>query len=352
MSWIKENYHVAALGGGLLVLAGLGYTSHAARAAVQDGFSSSAGGRGTTVTVEGEDDVDKLDKSLTEVEKLEAKKTQLDRPVNFFTSVDLFTQNGDPDDLVDLLTMKDKVHPPIPNKWWVDHMIDPSMSNAPDLDEDGDGFSNGEEYAVKTDPNNPQDYGDLLTKLRVSEVKSDMWLLEFNSVLGDGFQFNLKYRAHGAPRVQTNRMGAADAISPGELFFKDGVGAQRFKLEKIEKRQMETSTGMTDVDFAIIEDQLENKKGELYELQFGMKQAQLNRTIKFDHTVVFYLDAIGESGNKFEVKENRTFALPSSGADKIYKLIDVELDAKNKAVAVSVERTVDGKTDSIKIPVK
>lgn len=351
MSWIKENYHIAALGGGLLVLAGLGYTSYAAKQEVKEGFATSAAGRGKVTTVEGGETLSALVKSLTEVNGLAAQVTPTNRPVNLFTSVDLFTQNGDVDSLKDLLTMKGSVHPPIPNKWWVDHMIDPSWSDSPQRDQDGDGFTNLEEFEAKTDPNDPKEYGDLLTKLRVAEVKTTVWRLEFNSVIGKGFQFNLLFKEPGGP-VQNNRMGATDAISAGDLFFKDGVGKERFKLLKVEPRKMKTPTGEKDVNFAFIEDQLENKKGDVYELQFGMRQKELLQATRYDHTVVFYLDAIGEDGNKFEVVENGTFAVPSSGAEKSYKLLEVKLNAENEPESVIVEGPIDGGTGKLEIPVK
>ena len=175
-------------------------------------------------------------------------------------------------------------------------------------------------------------------------MKTTMWLLEFNSVLGKGFQFNFKYREPGG-KPEANRMGAADAIAAGELFFKEGVGKGRFKLLRTENREMDTSTGRKPVPFAIVQDQLENKKGQEYELQFGMKQAQLNETIKYDHTVVFYLDAIGESGNKFEIVENGTFSLPHGGEEKIYKLDEVILGEDKKPSSVIVTWGADGKRE-------
>ena len=351
MSWIKENYHIAALGGGILVLAGLGYTSYAGAQETKEGFVIGGSSKKDVTSVRGGDILAACTKSLEEVTDLKPKETPTGRPLNLFTSVDLFTQGGNNEELKDLLTMPEKVHSPIPNKWWVDNMLDPSWSDSPQRDEDKDGFTNGEEYEAKTDPNDAKSHGALITKLKIDEVKSTMWLLEFNSVLGEGFQFNFKYRAPGG-NLELNRMGAADAIAPGELFFKEGTGKERFKLLKTEDREMDTPTGKRPVAFAIVEDQLENKKEKIYELQFGMKQKQLNDTIKFDHTVVFYLDAIGESGNKFEVVENGTFSLPHGGEEKIYKLSEVKLNAANEPTSVIVTWDDAGKAGEREILVK
>ncbi|MDA7897265.1 hypothetical protein N9B01_03020, partial [Akkermansiaceae bacterium] len=53
MSWIKENYHVAALGGGTLVLAGLGYLGYSGNQAVNETFSKLETKQGETTTAEG-----------------------------------------------------------------------------------------------------------------------------------------------------------------------------------------------------------------------------------------------------------------------------------------------------------
>jgi len=351
MSWIKKNYHIAAFGGGILVLAGLGYTSYVAAQETKEGFIIGSSNKGDVTTVVGGPALASLTKSLGEVTELKPTvNNPTGRPLNLFTSVDLFTKDGNNEELKDLLTMDGEVHQGIPNKFWVDNMLDPSWSDSPQRDEDQDGFFNGEEYADKTDPNDAKSHGALIAKLKVSEVKSTMWLLEFNSVVGKGFQFNFKYREPGGA-LEANRMGAADAIAPGELFFKEGVGKERFKLLRTEDREMVTSTGTKPVPFAIVEDQLENKKGDIYELQFGMKQAQLNETIKFDHTVVFYLDAIGESGNKFELVEKGTFSLPNGGEETIYQLKEVKLGADNSPSSVIVTWDLNGTATEREIPV-
>lgn len=351
MSWIKENYHVAALGAGALVLVGLGYTSYAAAQETKEGFNDTGGSKKSTTSVNGSETLAELSKSLTETTELRPQQTPAERPLNLFTSVDLYTKDGETDKLLDLLQMKGDVHSSIPNQWWIDNMIDPSWSDSPQRDQDGDGFTNLEEYGEKTDPNDAKSYGDLITKLKVDDVQSAVWLLEFNSVLGAGFQFNFKYRAEGGD-LQSNRMGANDAIAAGDNFFKADAGKDRFRLVKTEKRPIKTSVGERDVDFAIIEDLLPNKQGQIYELQFGLKQAELNKTARYDHTVTFYLDAIGEAGTKFEIEENGTFSLPSGGEEEIYKLIEVKLDKENnnEPTGVVVKRSTDGK--EVTIPVK
>ena len=42
MSWIKENYHTVALGGGALVLVGLGYLGYSANQADNEAFNANS----------------------------------------------------------------------------------------------------------------------------------------------------------------------------------------------------------------------------------------------------------------------------------------------------------------------
>ena len=161
MSWIKENYHVAALGGGTLVLAGLGYLGYSGNQAVNETFSKLGTKQGKTTTAEGGEIAASVTKMVTEQDPVVHQKTSDGRPVNLFTSVDLYTKDGDKKKLLDLLKI-DPVHPPIGNQWWVDNRIDPSYSDSPTMDQDSDGFTNKEEFLAKTDPNDPDDYGALV----------------------------------------------------------------------------------------------------------------------------------------------------------------------------------------------
>ncbi|HCQ80649.1 MAG TPA: hypothetical protein DIV46_11795, partial [Verrucomicrobiales bacterium] len=89
MSWIKENYHVAALGGGTLVLAGLGYLGYSGNQAVNETFNVPSLNQGKTTTAEGGDIAASVTKTVTEQNPIIHQKTSDGRPVNLFSSVDL-----------------------------------------------------------------------------------------------------------------------------------------------------------------------------------------------------------------------------------------------------------------------
>ena len=351
MSWIKDNYHIAALGGGALVLAGLGYLGFSGNKALNNELNANSSPEGDRTSAKGGDLAAAITTSVSEVSLIERRKTAAqDRPVDLFTSVDLFTRGKNSRVLLDLLSMDHALHPPIKNKWWIDHKIDPTFTDSPLQDQDGDGFSNLEEFQFSSDPNDPQSHGDLITKLEVASIESDRWLLLFNSVLGKGYQFNLQYRPFGG-RTQINRIPASQAVQKGDTFFSGDPAKDRFLLKEIESREEDGPTGRRLRDWAKVEDQRPNKKGKQYELPFNLPAKDRNDAIQYDHTVVFRLNAIGEAANTFRVEENGVFSLPSGGEDKKYTLVDVKLRKKDRKPIAVVVKTGEDDTKLTEIAV-
>lgn len=349
MSWIKENYHIAALGGGALVLAGLGYLGYSGNQTVNTAFTVPNPAPGKTTTSAGGPLAEEVTKLVSGLDPIIHRKTPTGRPVEMFTSVNLYTKDGNKKELLDLLQM-DPVHDPIDNQWWVDNRIDPSYSDSPSRDEDGDGFSNLEEFNSKTDPNDPTDYEGLIGKLEVVKVESDTWRLIFQTVVTAGFQFQFDFIPSDKSGMRSNRIPAGTTVKVGDLFFPEEPAKERFKLLKVEERPFAGPVGQQMLRWAIVEDQLPTKDKKAYELPFSPKANQMRDVTFYDHRVFFRLNAIGEEGNEFKVEENGSFALPSGGEDKSFKLIEVVLDeATRKPVAVKVEDK-DGKPHTIPVP--
>lgn len=356
MSWMKSNYHLAALGGSVLVLGGLGYLGYSGNASVNEELVTSPVPKKNNAAVEGGDLADEVIKRVSEDDAVIQRKTTADRPVNLFTSVDLYTRVGEPNKLLDLLKIP-PVHPPIPNQWWVDHRLDVTWSDSPFKDPDGDGFNNREEFLAKTDPNDPQDVGDLITKLEVAELEADLWRLEFRALLSSGgAQMRFFYKKHGG-RQESNDPGPGNAVEPGGTLFGEDPGKDRFKLLKIEKRKEQSAVGEIDRPYATFEDLRPNKEGRTYELPENPKddrrrgKLELFETTFADYTAVFRLNALGEEGNTFKVEENGTFSLPSGGDKKDYKFSGVKLDEKRQPTHVEVEYVRQGETKTLLIPI-
>jgi hypothetical protein len=323
MSWISQNYEKAAVGGGLVIAAGLVFCGWSKLGGVEDDFSVSLKGAGGKETgVQGADLVSLAQSSL--VQKHAWAQGDADgRPVDLFTSVPLFVQKEAPTKPVDLL--KDApIHPPIPNTWWLEHRIDPGYADSPKRDPDADGFSNEEEFAAKTDPNNPKAHPQLVSKLSFVRDDSVQWLLEPGFSSNGGFTFRY-YDTKG----QTNKAGALDIVKPGELFFKQGAAKERFKMLGSEERSEENpNTHAMEVrTYVKIEDQRPNKKGKIYEIPNNIPDARKPNYNQFDRTAVLTLEALGQGGKEFKIEENTRFALPVDSADKKYLLKKVTPEA-------------------------
>ncbi|MFT6863459.1 MAG: hypothetical protein ACJAVK_002020 [Akkermansiaceae bacterium] len=349
MSWIKENYHIAALGGGALVLVGLGYLGYSGNEAVNEAFNAPNPPKKTDTTSQGGPLAEEVTALVTRPDPVIQRATPEERPVELFTSVNLYTKDGNLDKLLDLLKI-DPVHPPITNQWWVDHRIDPSYSDSPTMDEDGDGYTNAEEAKAGTDPNDAKSIGDLIEKLEVVKVESDTWRLLFKQVISTGYQFDFDFIPFGKRKV-SNRIPADSTIKINDVFFPTEPGKDRFKLLEVVARPFVGPVGNQMRNWAIVEDQLPSKNKARYELPFNANVAQLKAITFYDHRITLRLNAIGEEGNQFVVEENSSFSLPSGGEDKSYKMVEVKLDANSEPIAVVVEDK-DGRKVEISVPAK
>ena len=320
MSWISENYEKAALGVAVLAAAGLAYAGWNKLGSVDLEFGSTPRGpqlKQKDPSVKSADMVAQTKSSL-QLKREWAKGEDEGRSVDLFTGVALFVNKKDENNPVDLIEGQD-VHPGIPNSWWLEHRIDPGFADSPLRDEDEDGFSNQDESTAKTDPSDAKEYPLLITKLIYSGDESLQWVLRPVFEAGGG-SFTFEY-ADGKAR---NKVGAANPVPPGGIFFEKGAAAGRFKLLGSEKRKVmnEKIQDEEDVNFVRIEDQKPNKKGDVYEIP-AFRKADARKHVRFDRTAVLTLEALGLAGQEFKIEENTSFALPPGDGKKPYKLTEV-----------------------------
>ena len=348
---MSQNYHKAALGGGVAVLAAVGYLSYSKGAEVQAEFEDNFVGKpGAAVAVEGGPRADELVKSLAEIDLVTPKQTSDGRTVDLFTSVDLFVANGDVNNPVDLLDGDlEPVHAPIPNDWWVKNRVDPSFDDSPQKDQDGDGFSNEEEFLGKTDPSDDKDYPLLVDKLVVTSVDSTFWLLELNSSFGDN---NFQFRYNDSKRVSV-RMGAADNVAVNDIFFKDGPIKNRFKVIKKITKKVEEKGRMKDKIFAVVEDMKPNKGNVQFDAPYRPRGDEKPAHYRFDNIVTFVLNAVGQEGKEIVVEENTSFKVTANGETFEYKLVEVDMgDRPNvKPLAAIVEYDDNGEKKTRRIEI-
>lgn len=343
MSWIKENYQKAAVGIAVLVFVGLAYIGSKNLKSVDEDFGKAPIGKGPdNIAVKNSDIVATAKSSFQLDKKLTKPEDPQGRSVDLFTGVALFVNKNDQKNPVDLIT-GEPVHPPIPNSWWIEHRIDPGFGNSPQLDEDKDGFSNLEEFLGKTNPTDSLQYPPLITKLTYVGDESVQWVLRPGfEAAGGSFTFTYKQG-----NKLNNRVGAANPIPIGGIFFERAPAKGRFKLLGSEVREVMSEAIKTNVKvtFVSVEDQKPNKKGVVYVIPASFPDRDWAKFAQFDFTAVLSLEALGLAGQEFKVEENATFSLPPGGEDKLYKVTKVT------AEQVSIEFTgLDGKIETYVIP--
>lgn len=321
MSWISQNYEKAAVGGALVVAAGLAFLGWSKVGSVEEDFNLTpkTGTDGGTA-VAGAEAIPRTESSLTTKRVWTQATTEAGRAVDLFTGIPLFVKKSEPTKAVDLLT-GEPIHPPIPNSWWIENRLDPGFGDSPQRDPDSDGFSNLEEYQAKTNPNDEKSHPSLIAKLKYVGDESIYWLLEPGFDDGNGaFSFKFADSLRGA-----NKLAAGAMAKPGDLMFEKGPAAGRFKMLSSEKRTEVNPSTKSEQErtYVKVEDQKANKKGKVYEIPTQIPDGNKPKFYQYDRTALLSLEALGESGKTFKVEEYTRFGLPSSSTKKDYLLKSV-----------------------------
>ncbi len=324
MSWISENYEKAAVGAAVLAAAGLAYVGFDKLNSLDDVFGRTSRGRPTAGDPRSDPSVKSAGIVAKTMSSVQLKREWLKgddegRLVDLFTGVALFVNKNDLKIPVDPIEGED-IHEGIPNSWWLEYRIDPGFGDSPLRDEDGDGFSNHEEFTAKTDPSNPKEFPPLISKLIYVGEESVQWVLRPGFEVGQG-KFTFTY----GDGKMVNRIGAAEPVAPGEIFFKNGAAMGRFKLVSSERQRVknEVIQAEEEVTFVTIEDQKPNKKGLIYIIPAAFRPATVGKYARYDRTAVLSLKALGLADQEFKIEENVQFSLPLGGEKKSYKMKEV-----------------------------
>lgn len=345
MSKLPKNFEKALVGVAGVAALGFAALGFMKSSAVETDFSHSVKGSGKDdVSIPEAPATAKATNSLTSNRTIEAGEDG-GRKVDLFVGVPLFANKNEPNKPVDPYTSP-MVHPPIPNLWWIEHHADMTYANSLTRDDDGDGFTNLEEFEAKTIPTDAKSVPALVKKLAYVKDESTMWYVQFGLESGGKWAPRFVAQTPDGKRLQ-NRVSAVEMMSPGDTFFKDGAMAGRFKFtEMIEKDVTSERTQLTQkVKFAQYEDLKANKAGEKYESQYGLPDAELTSHAYYDRTAILDLRAIGYEGKNFKVEERTKFALPPDATEKKYLLKKVT----PQTIEVEFENA-EGTKETLEIP--
>lgn len=163
---------------------------------------------------------------------------------------------------------------------------------------------------------------DPLDSLRFAGAATTIWYVQFG--LESGGMWAPRFTGMTADRKRLqNRVSAVEMLQPGDVFFKDGAMAGRFKFLRIEEREVKSQrTGLVQrVKFAIYEDQRPGKAGTLYESQAGLPEAELESRAYHDRTAT-----LRNRDQEFEVEEGMKFTVPGDPEGTEYLLKAVTKD--------------------------
>jgi hypothetical protein len=301
MDWVKKHYDFAILGLAALLLA-----ANAAYLALQSGAAFETLSLPTVPPRSNEfqpPDTEAISKAL----EAAAAPARWTPDLTAKTQGSLFVSRtyllGKADDgtskLVDPFEGGENLHPPITNDWLNEHGLDFSDSGIKEKDNDGDGFSNLEEFNASTNPVDKTSAPPSFTKHQLLALKPIPFRLIFK---GDGgtdggeFQINLK-DLKGTARTQYKKKGEAITGAPYKILdYKKnpgpyGVNATGDKSELVIEN---TETG--DTLTLVYNTELDDPTS------FGEFRNQL-------------------SGETFTLKKGEEFTIPPDPAK--FKLIDI-----------------------------
>jgi hypothetical protein len=308
-SSLSESYEKVVLVLAILIAGALGYFSWSKSGRLQAEFVPPTFPAKKVPAIPGKPKMDMASNSLSNPVQVERETVPgTDRKVDVFVGIPWFVKSDE--STVDLGDPSEKaVHPPIPNAWWLTHRINPGYKDSPDQDEDGDGFSNLEEYTGETNPTLASSYPALINKLVVAELIDDKFRLDFSGKAGGTYQLKMNVRVNDVLVRQKMKKYIPAGEGDASVFFATPTGQFRFRLKEVVNEEVPLGgTGaMRKEEFAIVEDLKPNLKaaGRVYKIPYSGRGLDFS-----DYTVVLCLNAIGEEGKIFKVPENTSFGLP------------------------------------------
>jgi hypothetical protein len=248
--------------------------------------------------------------------------------------------------LVDILESGTELFPGIANAWILEHNLDYTNPALPEADADEDGFSNLEEFMVKTNPRDAASKPPLWTKLRTTGSKTEKLRFKFmslptgsldevsiNTVSADNpqersgsTQFYPRdseevRTAGGLQNVDKNIILLAGRSADGGEVFE----VTPFKFDRAEKRkEMNPATNVEeDIPYAVLLNTADGKEVTLPLAREG------DGPIDSPYAVATIQDT-RRGGQTYELSSGKTFELDG----ETYKLVDVK---EGKAIIESLQ---------------
>ena len=228
---------------------------------------------------------------------------------------------GNKNEVIDILDpTAPEIHAGIENSWFINHGLTDALcvSNGPELDPDEDGFTNAEEYKLKTNPvakeDAPKLHGTDYIKLATVSKKNTGAYIHLESTNADNKDLKFDSDVDAvtikifAKKDDTQPIKGLtkEALKPGDTFGISEKEPQRFKL-------VEIKCGNDDAHIIVV-DTLAPKQDE--KAGFAITPEKKNRKRIQDTWVTLKPTAGTKKGEAFEVLIGTEFSLPGEEETK------------------------------------
>ncbi len=234
MDWIKKNYDkllLAVFGLFALTVGGL-------LASSAFGEGDAAGSKKVTEKAElGPDKSEETKKALTDLSANEGKPVWTGLKIAEHRTAHLFTaspavQKAGSDAVMQLLDeATEPLREGIPNWWLYENGLDLTRDDIATLDDDGDKFTNAEEFAGKSNPRDPDSRPAFHAKLRLIEIIEDKYEIRNKGIEGNDIQISRLQ-----PTGLNGKIFGKLNYHVGDIIFDDD---QRFKITGVEDKEVE-----------------------------------------------------------------------------------------------------------------
>lgn len=198
------------------------------------------------------------------------------------------------------------LHPPVPNRWFLDNELDILDPGITRIDSDGDGFTNFDEWRADVDPNDPKAHPPYYSKLRLEAFETIPFRLRFNAYTGDTFQINT---------IDLNQPSQFRRVG-------EDIAGTRFRVESFEEKFRENpSTGAmediseltiihvdTDEKLVMILEQVADSPDSFAVFRYLWNNTSLKVkkdqtfTLEPDTETVFALESVNASGAVIQIQ--------------------------------------------------
>jgi hypothetical protein len=247
-------------------------------------------------------------------------------------------KNGE---LIDPMEGNEPLFPPVPNKWLIDHQLDYTDVNILDRDPKHKGFTVKEEFEAGTDPNNPNQFPPLYTKLSYTDadIRKNNYTMDFVDV--DESEGKMEFELRPLVPLPNPSKGNRPDKTPRTVLKGDSIpGAPFLKVIDYQPKKKIINDTEYDVGELVLENTFTGEHHTLTK-KYGSREYKPH-PIDMIENITFHYNLTGAPEETITVQRGKEFSL--SSLDKKFTETYTLNDFSNEGILLGK----DGKTFVIK----